>query len=112
MRLEMKQTLPDRPIPTQALSPLDLLPRCVNPDREHVKRSKHIPQLVCPTLLLNNVLHQKIIPGRGKRRNRTMEPHEKSFPASPTRLRIKRPKPRVRKLIRRVITKGRSQRRS
>ena len=111
MRPQVKSTLADRAIPPQTLPSINLLDRCVHSNPEKIERPQQLTELLRPALLLNNVLHQQIIPRVRKGRDRPMKAAEKLLSRLPPSLGIQRPKPRIRQLIRSVITERRTQRR-
>lgn len=106
MRLEVKAGLADGPIPALTLSLLDYLDGGMNPDPKDMQRRKQCVQLLGPTAFFADVLDDQAIPRLGERE---MEPVEEPgpliMPASRTSLFSCRPKTRVRKLIRCVLTK-------
>jgi hypothetical protein len=110
VRFEMVEPFPNRAITTQPFSALNFIGGSVNPNPENIERGQQFRQFIRPALLLDDVLHEKIVSRSSKGSNRSMESLKKSPSTSRASLQLKRTKARIGQLIRSKVTKLRLQR--
>lgn len=79
MCVEVKGGFSNLPISAQALSVLEVCDGCMHCDPEHIEAVQQMMELVCPTLLFHDVLHEKVKACIGEDSNGSMEAFEKRF---------------------------------
>jgi hypothetical protein len=64
--VKVRASLSDAPVTPVPFPTLQLWQRTVHPDKEHVKWRKQLDQIGQPLLLLNDVIHDEVVPGLGE----------------------------------------------
>ncbi|WDZ75576.1 hypothetical protein PWG15_13235 [Ensifer adhaerens] len=73
MRLEVKARFPNGAVAALALTTLELFDRRMDTDPEDIEMRGSHPEILCPNLLLDDVLDDQVVSSLGKSRNRPMK---------------------------------------